>query len=435
MNSTTAIRQFVLVIIILGTMTCSRSSLNSRYSRHVSHALTEYLDQFLENTPVYCGIAVQRLRDKTLLYGLNHTHAFTPASNLKLLTIHQAMHLLADSLVWMIYDKASDFYYPMGDPSFLHPDFLALSPVSDFFVEHHAVNDTIHINIGHDYILRFAPGWAWDDYLYRFQTERSIMPIHAGLAYLTITQDSCQIKPSWMPISANVSDSNKLQRLEFANHVRYPDSITLEDYPIPYTDNLDMISSYIASLGMTCVFHHETSLPLDGQWIHSVPTDTIYQYCIQNSDNAIAEQLRIQMDLLVGDSALQASNAWFMDEPNYRVNIVDGSGLSRYNQASPLFFAHLLSQMVVDHGLHRVLNILAEAGTEGTLTSLKTPMRGSIFGKSGSLKHCYNFSGLVRTNEEEWLAVSILINHMEESSRPEIKRHISQMLDIIISDF
>src|SRR5690606_7970908 len=87
-----------------------------------------------------------------------------------------------DSIPALRYCRMDDSLYfsGMGDPTFLHPDFAdqralwllrsdSLIPVccpSGFFDE------------------KFGPGWAWDDYPYYFQPERSAFPMMGNSLWL-----------------------------------------------------------------------------------------------------------------------------------------------------------------------------------------------------------------------------------------------------------
>jgi serine-type D-Ala-D-Ala carboxypeptidase/endopeptidase (penicillin-binding protein 4) len=100
-----------------------------------------------------------------------------------------------------------------------------------------------------------------------------------------------------------------------------------------------------------------------------------------------------------------------------KVNMVNGSGLSRSNQASPKSVGHLLRAMDTraDHG--SFLNSLPLAGREGTLSDRMrgTPAEGRCRAKTGTLNAVSALSGYCRAGHGT-VAFSILMNSVNVST-------------------
>ncbi|MEZ4426044.1 MAG: D-alanyl-D-alanine carboxypeptidase/D-alanyl-D-alanine-endopeptidase [Gemmatimonadota bacterium] len=95
----------------------------------------------------------------------------------------------------------------------------------------------------------------------------------------------------------------------------------------------------------------------------------------------------------------------------YDVDVVDGSGLSAYNLATPRALVDVLTQIRIRPEGERFRRALAEPGEAGTTLSGRLgSLGGRVFAKTGSLTHTNSLSGyLVRDNGRE-LVFSILTN-------------------------
>ena len=99
-----------------------------------------------------------------------------------------------------------------------------------------------------------------------------------------------------------------------------------------------------------------------------------------------------------------------------RLELYDGSGLSRYNLVTPAMTVRLLTYMWrhPDAATRSAwYESLAVSGREGTLESRLTagPMRGNVRGKTGTLTHVSALSGYVTSNSGDPLIFSIMSNN------------------------
>ena len=89
------------------------------------------------------------------------------------------------------------------------------------------------------------------------------------------------------------------------------------------------------------------------------------------------------------------------------LQIVDGSGLSRYNLISPDQMVLFLKKM----GHHKALKkALAVSGEKGTLKGRMVRDRGLVVAKTGSMTGISSLCGYIKTASNKELAIAIFIN-------------------------
>ncbi|RYG59065.1 D-alanyl-D-alanine carboxypeptidase/D-alanyl-D-alanine-endopeptidase, partial [bacterium] len=165
----------------------------------------------------------------------------------------------------------------------------------------------------------------------------------------------------------------------------------------------------------------------------SKPLSFLLQRFLKNSDNLYGEMLlrRAAAELPTVDiknpqiassgMAARAHNAmltWLKKSgvPTEGLRFSDGSGLSRYNLATPISLARLLGATQKIEGGKAFFDALPIAGVDGTL---KNRMKGSaaeknVRAKTGTFSIANSLTGYVTTKDGNRLAVSILTNGVED---------------------
>ena len=112
------------------------------------------------------------------------------------------------------------------------------------------------------------------------------------------------------------------------------------------------------------------------------------------------------------------------------VSIVDGSGLSRRNQATPEALVDTLQAIAKTENAATYRNSLAVAGRSGTLRNRMrgTNAEGRFWGKTGTLSDTYTLSGYLNPPNHPPLALSILVNNSNARSS-----HVRSLIDQIIT--
>ncbi len=109
--------------------------------------------------------------------------------------------------------------------------------------------------------------------------------------------------------------------------------------------------------------------------------------------------------------------------------LVDGSGLSRHNLVTPQVLVEVLSLMASSNRSQIYQNSLAIAGVKGTLANRfhQTPVRGKLWGKTGTLTGVGTLAGYLTTADGETLVFSIMVNNSERSSQ-ELRQAIDEIV-------
>jgi len=96
----------------------------------------------------------------------------------------------------------------------------------------------------------------------------------------------------------------------------------------------------------------------------------------------------------------------------------DGSGLSRDNRVTVRLISDLLVEMHHHRHAEAFRAALAEPGGEGTLRGRMPDLKGKVFAKTGYIRGVRALSGYVRTEQDRWLAFSIIFNGIPGSVAP-----------------
>jgi len=119
------------------------------------------------------------------------------------------------------------------------------------------------------------------------------------------------------------------------------------------------------------------------------------------------------------DRGIDAERTWLagIDVDPQSLTIVDGSGLSEYDRATPRALVAILAHDWA--GPHRsdVLAALPQAGVRGTLQSafVDTPLRGILYAKTGSMNHTRTLAGYLITPARS-VAFALMINDWMDAS-------------------
>ena len=150
--------------------------------------------------------------------------------------------------------------------------------------------------------------------------------------------------------------------------------------------------------------------------VDSPPMERLVRITNKPSDNFFAEMLLKDLALQTGGQGTTAGGAaaaaGFARRLGAPARIVDGSGLSRANRASPYRVVRLLAAMHSRDEYDAFVNSLAIAGQDGTLSDR---MRGGAArlrcrGKTGTLSNVSALSGYCEARSGDTYAYSILMN-------------------------
>jgi D-alanyl-D-alanine carboxypeptidase/D-alanyl-D-alanine-endopeptidase (penicillin-binding protein 4) len=389
----------------------------------------------------HVGIAIYNDSKEQWLSKYQSDHYFTPASNVKILATYLGLQFLGDSLPgWKMAENADTlFLMPLGDPSFMHPEFK-YQPVVDIIKNTN--KQVVIVGNNQDQFEIFGSGWSWADYAEDYQPERSRMPIYGNVVHFYQSNKKLEaIKPFYFfkdIVDLGKAEEKNWSRSRTGNRFFTTNENNKSKYfQVPFSqEDMPMVKALELlndTLGKKISFQKQSTLPATSyKTIKTVPTDSLLKIMMLRSDNFYADQIVLmaseQLFGKMDDAALLDSTKklFFADLPQ-KMRWADGSGLSRYNLNTPENYIAILQQMQAKFGEARVKNIF-EKGGEGTISAYYKNFPGTMYAKTGTLGGQVALSGFIYTPKQQKLYFSVLVaNHMSPSST-QVRRAVETYL-------
>ena len=389
----------------------------------------------------HVGIAIYNDSKEQWLSKYQSDHYFTPASNVKILATYLGLQFLGDSLPgWKMAENADTlFLMPLGDPSFMHPEFKH-QPVVDIIKNTN--KQVVIVGNNQDQFEIFGSGWSWADYAEDYQPERSRMPIYGNVVHFYQSNKKLEaIKPFYFfkdIVDLGKAEEKNWSRSRTGNRFFTTNENNKSKYfQVPFSqEDMPMVKALELlndTLGKKISFQKQSTLPATSyKTIKTVPTDSLLKIMMLRSDNFYADQIVLmaseQLFGKMDDAALLDSTKklFFADLPQ-KMRWADGSGLSRYNLNTPENYIAILQQMHAKFGEARVKNIF-EKGGEGTIAAYYKNFPGTMYAKTGTLGGQVALSGFIYTPKQQKLYFSVLVaNHMSPSST-QVRRAVETYL-------
>ncbi|MCG9696696.1 D-alanyl-D-alanine carboxypeptidase/D-alanyl-D-alanine-endopeptidase [Shewanella sp. Isolate11] len=419
--------------------------------------------------PSHSQVAISAidLSNNQLIYEHNADTLLLPASTQKLLTAVAAkIQLAVDfSFTTKLYTRGNirngkldgDLYLSFsGDPT------LTTDNLRDLFKQ---LADKGLYEISGDLFLfkqdneqLQAPGWVWDDLgiCFAAPVSRFVINQNCILGQLKPQLASSESRlsfPSYLPASLSTSakfDKTEqqafcqleLQRLP-RNHFHisgcYPGSesiklaIAISDpelYAIQTVEQLIKSAQIRVKGKVTSTTQAVHNLRLVGQH-QSASLNELLTTMLQKSDNLIADSLF----KVIGSSYFNAPGSFtngaaavekLLTEEGIDLShsqIVDGSGLSRYNLLSANQLVQILQLIYKDKRLQDLIEMLPAAGKSGTLRYkipyTRAPLKDKVQAKTGSMQGVDNLAGFLSSPGEDDIVFVILENGQSPKSKDE----------------
>ena len=400
----------------------------------------EYYQQQIIRSNVFeqafTGFALYDLQSQEWLFQQQSGKAFVPASSLKILTLFGVLDQLSDSLPALRYQIRGDslVFWGTGYPAFLHPNCPVDSSLIQFFTQ--APKDLYFSN--HNFFTTaYAPGWAWEDYRYTFQSDRAPFPVYGNKIRIEKRRDTLVTQPAFFEsylLSANQLQS-AIQRDYASNQLLYNPAYPIarpRELPFKYSNLL-----FTQLLQDTCQrpiqLYPRPLLPDSTTQTLYLPTrDTLLRRMMLQSDNFLAEQLLLQVAETLSDSLRsEIAIRYLLDGPLAdlpdRPVWVDGSGLSRYNLISPRSLVTVLQRLYQRYPWPQLRQYFPQSGRSGTLKSwFEQPY---VWAKTGSMSHLNSLSGFIECRSGKILAFCFMHNNYVGSA----KEYRKEMESILMS--
>jgi len=408
-----------------------------------SPSLTKQFENAEAFEKAFTGLAVYDLINEKMLYEYNADKYFTPASNIKLLTLYTGLKHLGDSIPTFKYKISNDslIFTATGDPSFLNPKFDSSNTL--IFLQNN--NLKLYYVKSNWQDKSFGPGWAWDDYNYTFSAEKSAFPIYGNLVDFKFNNlnRTFSVYPKIFKDSIRIIKEEKEISREIEGNIFSLGASSSKDYSkmIPFKTS-EKISVQILSekLNKKVVYLENENLlsELDNE-LYSIPADSLYKEMLYESDNFIAEQILLMVSQKISDSLnteiaiSQIKKNDFRDLPD-EIFWVDGSGLSRYNLTTPRSMVKILEKIIDMESQKRLSVILPQAGKEGTIKKFLLDKNAIVYAKSGSMRNNYSLSGFLISKKGKTLLFSFMNSNYTVSSK-KLKAEMERVLLRVINKY
>jgi D-alanyl-D-alanine carboxypeptidase/D-alanyl-D-alanine-endopeptidase (penicillin-binding protein 4) len=388
-------------------------------------ALNKKFKSLEEKLHDHTGFMLYDLQKRESLYEFQSNQYFTPASNTKTFTLYAGLMLLGDSIPSLQYMERGDslIFRGTGDPSFLYSKAFDSRKTFDFLKSTEKELFLVEDNF---FTTPLGSGWAWDDYYYRYSSERSALPIYGNFFSSEYNGQSLKINPAILAYQVSVSDSTEdtsLERDLGSNKIKFHPGKRNQKkkWETPFKTSTSATAELLAD-----TLKRKVSVLDKIDWdsvrtIYSVPVDSIYKAIMQPSDNFAAEQVLMICANLLSDS-LKPEIAIDYMKKNYLNDLpdeplwVDGSGLSRFNLFTPRSIVRLWEKIYERVPQERLFSIIAVGGKSGTLRNAYKNPQPYIYGKSGTLSNNHNVSGFIVTKKGRILIFSFMNNNHPASS-------------------
>ncbi|MDP9961011.1 D-alanyl-D-alanine carboxypeptidase/D-alanyl-D-alanine endopeptidase [Chryseobacterium lathyri] len=404
------------------------------------------------------GFVVYDPKTKKVISSYNENTPLVPASTTKLLTTETALSLLGENYRWMTqleYSGTIDengvlngnlYLIGSGDPSLGTNKAGAWSYrdiISDFIgglsrEGIRKVNGDIIIQTAlfKGNITRLPENVVWlenNNYYLPVGTTREINPANEKLI---------------MKKSGLVSDKKYFYMSPYANQMVYADkyegdgilTTKLPDAPAYLANTLrtTLVKSGIGISGKVTP-RMTDAVPESRKLVSAYKSPTlgdIVFYTNQHSDNSLAEALLKTVGFQkMGD---QTSESGRMVVTNHLkeesfdmmgLNYMDGSGLSRSNNVTPISQVKFLTSLMDEKYYKTYFTSLPVGGQSGTLKRMFIGTgNGQVFAKTGTLNKVKTLAGYLKTNSGKTLVFSLMVNNYS-GSVDMVKKRMEKILE------
>ena len=413
--------------------------------RDLPASVSEYFTPESIFSDHFTGFALYDPLQQKTIYNYQADHSFTPASNTKIITLFSALKTLSDSVTAIQYHIENDtvFIWGMGDPSTLNPEFNN---------QDRALNFISHLNLPVIFCAdnfmseRFGSGWAWDDYLYYYQAEKSSLPLFGNLLHVDHDQarNELVLYPNLVQVNTHLDNEFYLWRSPEAN--QYQINWTARNAEIHIASPLHINDSLIAGVFSQYAPKGFKIAKICRQYdskkqFNSISIDTVYTEMMQHSDNFIAEQLLLSVagklsDTLATHIAIEKIKDLYLADIAEELQWYDGSGLSRYNMFTPRAIVHVLNEIYQILTLEQIKRFFPAGGQSGTIKNWYNNENGMpyVYAKTGSLKNVHCLSGYLFTDSGKVLIFSFMHNNFTGPSSS-VKEKMNKVLRFIKSNY
>lgn len=402
--------------------------------------LKQELRKISKKSPIvadyFMGLSLYDPETKQYLININADKYYTPASNTKILTLAAWLSTSNEKVPSYYYKETENSLViaPLGDPTFLHPDF-PLQTASRFLFQ--ADFDTLFVIAPPRPVSPFGSGWAWDDYNYAYQPERAFFPLYGNTLHAYYSATGRKIVPDFFEPFVEYQAEASGRSIGY-NLFELPDeafSGTPQEIQVPFKYSEELMVALLQDTLHKPVKVINRSYSADSmELIYGYDRLPVLASMMLNSDNFLAEHLLLNAQLFekspdLASYLISTRASVFRDIPQ-ELEWVDGSGLSRYNMFTPMSLVKVLEVIYRQLSWQEINLIFPKGGVSGTLKNWYAAETPYVFAKTGTLRHNHCLSGYIVTKSGKRLIFSMMNNHYTVSST-EVKQEMQKMLEAI----
>lgn len=430
----------------------------------------------VSGTNVNFGIEVVSLKTGEVLYEKNSKNLFTPASVVKLFTCAAALGRLGPSYQFnteVAQDSSGNLYLiGSGDPSL---DEKALEEMA-FNVSLHRKEDFVDLIVDQtifDNIVN-GPGWMWDEGEHAWNSPVDALLIDHACVDFWVLPSTVQSPPQVVfrcpsnyidihnaAITLETKGELEVRKTPFVceNKIEILGSLAQTDLPRAFRLPVNPPHMYAAQLfrkklehyGIRCKGSvHIGKVPEDAITItshSSLPLSMIVFPALKDSDNLTSNCLFKKLGQICEhtqgswQSGSKAVRSFLQEKVKMKIDdfiLLDGSGESRYNLASPHHVVQCLSWIPKQFAFGpEMMSALSMSGRDGKFMKHRLDgedTRNKIRAKGGSMAGVSSLAGYVETKEGEILVFAMMINGFTEKTS-EIKSVIEDPICKVLANY
>lgn len=410
------------------------------------------------NPNAHIGIVIKSMKHGDTIYMRNDKTLFVPASTLKIFTAEAALLYLGPEYKFptrIVTDSknmsngklyGNIYLINSGDPTLTSYDLvdMLLSLKSQHIQE--IIGNVYIDNTAYDQVS-YGPGWLWSDrhHYYGAPINASIID-HNYLSFRVAPGKSSGalaqiVDPQYSGnmIKNSVMTRSHASRTCYIKLSKAPDAILRISGCIPRGRAEQGIGSVVGDImqynqallqnllkqsgikiaGTITAGTAPTNLP-ELVKHESEPLHALVKKMLKVSDNIIAGSLFKKIGALFshrpgtwenGGTAVSQILSKNAAVDLWRINLIDGSGLSRYNQVTPAQMMQLLDFSFHHYATNRTfISSLPIAGIDGTLKRRMRNIAWRVRAKTGSMSGVVSLAGYAISDDKEPFAFVIMIN-------------------------
>jgi len=412
-------------------------------------------------TEASIGLVIQDPSNGQILYSRHPNKNFYPASNTKLFTAAAALKFFGPTFQYQtsIHSNPAKikagvlqdnvYFVFRGDPS------LTMEDVSQLIQQLKAkgvnrIQGKIIIDDKSFQDPKYAPGWAWDDLPWYYCAPITSVMLNENRVRLKLNKQETlnqkitieQADPNLplLKIKSNVKavtadeakNSCQLDANVENNQISLAGCWPMDKTPMYIEVALDNPNALVEKIIKATLQKHHIAYagkitfgkaPKTPALIvkRSAPLKDILVKVLADSNNIYTESLTKALGLAyLGQSSFQVgvrAIAEILAKDTTidlsKLNLKDGSGVSRYNLVSPLVISQLLYHMYQNPEFNVFYSALSVSGVKGSLKErMKSDkLNGKVIAKTGSATGASALSGYLKTSSGKMIIFSLLINH------------------------